>query len=238
MPAPPVESAATEDCALAPGSLQRVRRMAALRADGRSFDEIAARFGVSRERVRQILRAQGWEPSPHEVAAARRRRAEQQAEGRIDELLASWRAGDDPTVLAGRLGLQASACRSTLERFATAVDRAARRASLARPPRVPTVVGAAELRSADVTGRARERRWTEDACWEALRRAVDELGEVPSVLAYERFAASRTDLPSSATVRNRLGRWSALTARLLAQRELAEQSHTRIRAVNGALARA
>ncbi|MEA2154156.1 MAG: hypothetical protein QOE11_296 [Solirubrobacteraceae bacterium] len=41
------------------------------------------------------------------------------------------------------------------------------------------------------------------------------------MLAYERFAAGRSDLPSSATIRNRLGRWSSLVTRLAAQRELA-----------------
>jgi hypothetical protein len=82
-------------------------------------------------------------------------------------------------------------------------------------------VSAAGLRPATAApSRARGRRWTEDACWDALRRAVDELGEIPSVLGYERFAAGRADLPSSATVRNRLGRWSSLATRLAAQREL------------------
>ncbi len=230
------DSAAYPDHTLAPGSLQRVLRMAALRADGRSLDEIAARFGVSRERVRQILRAQGREPGPHEVAAARRRRAEEQAEDHVDELLVSWRAGDDPTLLADRLDLHPGACRSTIERFATAVDRAARRSSLARRGAATTI--AAGWQAGNATTRARQRRWTADACWEALVRAANELGEAPSVLAYERYAAGRDDLPSSATVRNRLGRWSSLTARLTAQRELAEQSQTRVRAVHRALARA
>jgi hypothetical protein len=42
------------------------------------------------------------------------------------------------------------------------------------------------------------------------------------VLSYERHAAGRRDLPSSATLRNRLGRWSAITAQLAAERELAQ----------------
>jgi hypothetical protein len=41
------------------------------------------------------------------------------------------------------------------------------------------------------------------------------------VLSYERHAAGRQDLPSAATLRNRLGRWSAITAQLAAERELA-----------------
>ena len=50
---------------------------------------------------------------------------------------------------------------------------------------------------------------------------VSELGEIPTVLSYERHAATREDLPSSATLRNRLGRWSAITTRLAAEQALA-----------------
>lgn len=271
LPAPTlVDPEACDACTLVPGSLQRVREMTALREQGWSLDEIALRYEVSRERVRQILRAHGG-PDPLKVADARRRRAEQRAEARVDELLALWRSGEAAGDVAGKLGLQAVACRSTIERFATDVDRAARRATMAgargartysdrdiilaltsvsdRLGRIPSAkeyaaaarellypslatvlnrmggwsnaVAAAGLRPAAARpARARARRWTEDACWGALRRAVDELGEIPSVLAYERFAAGRDDLPSSATVRNRLGRWSALITRLAAEREL------------------
>lgn len=245
--------------------------MAALREQGWSLDEIAVRYLVSRERVRQILIAHGG-PHPQEVVDARRRRAEQQAEARIDELLALWRAGEEPSSAASSLGLQASACRSTIARLATDVDRAARRASLAHArggaqtysdrdilvaltsvaarlgrvpspkeyaglarelefPSLPTVlnrmggwtsaVKAAGMTPLSSPRRTRSRRWTEDACWLALRRAVEELGEIPSVLAYDRHATSREDLPSSATVRNRLGRWSAIVTRLAAERTLA-----------------
>jgi AraC-like DNA-binding protein len=262
---------AREDCTLAPGSLQRVRQMAALREQGWSLDEVALRFGVSRERVRQILRAHGG-PDPGSVAEARRRRAEQQAEAHIDELLGLWRGGTQAGSAASTLGLQAAACRSTIARFATEVDRAARRASLAGAravpktysdrdiivallsvaarlgrvpiakeygalareleyPSLPTVLNrmggwTSALRAAGLTpvstpGRTRSRRWTADACWAALRRAVAELGEIPTIVAYARYAEDRNDLPSSATLRNRLGRWSAITTQLAAERELA-----------------
>jgi len=257
----------------APGSLQRVRQMQALREHGWSLDEIARRYGVSRERVRQILRAHGA-PDPQDMAGARRRRAERRAEARVDELLARWRAGEPPRSAASALGLQAAACRSTIERFATDVDRAARRASMAGSrgaklysdrdivhaltsvaarvgcvpsakeyaahareldfPSLPTVLNrmggwAHALRAAGMEPiaapvRVRKRRWTEEACWAALRCAIDELGEIPTVLAYERHAAGRAELPSSATVRNRLGRWSSITTQLAARRELATLS--------------
>jgi uncharacterized protein (DUF433 family) len=59
------DPAACDGCTLVPGSLQRVLQMAALREQGWSLDEIALRYEVSRERVRQILRAHGG-PEPQE----------------------------------------------------------------------------------------------------------------------------------------------------------------------------
>jgi len=238
---------------------------------GWNLDEIGLRYGVSRERVRQILCANDGPPA-RDVAAARRRRIERQAEAHVDELLALWRAGEQPGSAASTVGVQAAACRSTIARFATEVDRAARRASLADArgrvrtysdrdilvsltavagrlgrspspkeyatlareltlPSLPTVLNrmggwTSAIRAAGLTPlganrRTRARRWTDDACWTALRRVVAELGEIPTVLSYERHSADRSDLPSSATLRNRLGRWSAITTQLAAERALA-----------------
>jgi transposase len=262
--------------AAAPGTRQRMGQMHALRVQGYSLDEIALRFGVSRERLRQILRAHGA-PDPEAVADARKRRTAQEAEARVDELLALWRSGAQAASAATALGLQAAACRSTIARFATEVDKAARRASLSGArgtqtyserdilvalravaaglgrvpsakeyallarglelPSLPTVLNrmggwTSAVRAAGLTPLAkpstprRRRRWTDSACWEALRRVVDELGEIPTVLSYERHAAGRHDLPSSATLRNRLGRWSTITAQLAAERELASHAQT------------
>ena len=77
--------------------------------------------------------------------------------------------------------------------------------------------------------RARKRRWTDEACWAALRKVVRELGEIPTVLAYERHAAGRAELPSSATLRNRLGRWSSITTQLAAQRQVVREASARER---------
>jgi hypothetical protein len=66
----------------------------------------------------------------------------------------------------------------------------------------------------------RSRRWTVEACWAAVRAVAAELDEIPTVITYDRCAAGRPDLPSSATLRNRLGRWSAITTRLAAERHL------------------
>jgi anti-anti-sigma factor len=254
----------------AAGSLPRAQEMALLREEGRSLDEIALRFAVSRERVRQILHAHGGPDSRH-VADARRRRAEQQAQAHVEELLELWRTGADPRSLASSLNLRPQACRSAIARYATDVDRTARRASLAsgravaktysdgdiaaalrstaaglgrvpsakeyealarthRGPSLATVLNrmggwSNAVRAAGLTPaspptrtRNRSRRWTPEACWTAIRRVVAELEQVPTVITYDRHAADRPDLPSSATLRNRLGRWSAITTQLAAER--------------------
>jgi hypothetical protein len=255
------------------GSLQRAQEMALLREAGWSLDEIALRFGVSRERVRQILRAHGGPDSRH-VADARRRRAEQQAQAHIEELLELWRTGADPRTVASVLDLRPHACRSAIARCATEVDRIARKASLASArvvvktysdgdiaaalrsmaadlgrvpsakeyealarahgcPSLATVlqrmggwtnaVRAAGLTPASPPRRTRRRsrRWTPEACWTALRRVVAELEQIPTVATYDRHAADRPDLPSSATLRNRLGRWSTITTQLAVERQRA-----------------
>ena len=243
--------------------------MIVLREQGMSLDEIALCFGVSRERVRQILHEHGA-PDPRTVAAARRRRVEQEVAAELPELLALWRAGAAPGSAAVALGLQVTACRNAIARAATDADRDARRASLAGDraiaktysdrdivtavtfvaerlgrvptakeygakarelelPSLPTVVNrmgrwtnavrAAGLVPAHTAAHARARRWTAESCWHAMRAVVAELGEIPTVVAYDRHAGGRKDLPSSATLRNRLGRWSQITTRLIAERD-------------------
>jgi hypothetical protein len=250
--------------------------MALLREQGHSLDAIALSFGVSRERVRQILHTHGG-PDSQRAADARRRRAEEQALACIEELLELWRAGEDPRGAAVVLGVQAAACRNAIARFATEFDRAARTASLARAraaktysdgdiaaaltsvavelgrvpsakeyealsrvhgcPSLATVlkrmggwtnaVRACGLIPVSTPARTRSRRWTADACWTAVRRAVVELERIPTIVTYDRHAAGRPDLPSSATLRNRLGRWSAITAQLAAERRLAGTAGSR-----------
>jgi hypothetical protein len=57
--------------------------------------------------------------------------------------------------------------------------------------------------------------WSADACWRALRHLTDELGAPPTAAQYELLASNNDDLPSLPTVRNRLGRWSEVVARLI-----------------------
>jgi len=88
-------------------------------------------------------------------------------------------------------------------------------------------VRAAGLTPPRTPARTRSRRWTADACWSAIRAVVAELEQIPTVVTYDRHAASRPDLPSSATLRNRLGRWSAITTAIAVERDLASTARRR-----------
>jgi transposase len=259
---------AAGDAAPASKSRRRGREIVVLREDGFSLNEIAERYGVSRERVRQILRANDG-PASEEAVTARRRRAERAAEMRVGELLERWRLGDQLGDIAADLGMQAAMCSTMIGRFASEMDRAARRASIARTrgrartysdrdildavvlaatrlgevptPRqygavarelglasLPTVLNrmggwtnallAAGMQSRSATRGTRPPRWTEDDCWRALLQVVQELDEIPTVRGYDTFCADRSDMPSSATIRKRLGPWSAIAAHLTAAR--------------------
>jgi hypothetical protein len=95
-------------------------------------------------------------------------------------------------------------------------------------PSLPTVLNragswrnalrAAGMHPSSPARSARQPRWTETECWRVLHRVVRDLGEVPSLRTYERFIADRSDMPSSSTLRNRLGRWSAIAGHLTAAR--------------------
>lgn len=61
------------------------------------------------------------------------------------------------------------------------------------------------------------RRWTELAVRTALEGLVIELGAFPTAEQYELSAESDPHLPSLATIRHRLGRWSMVAAELVAE---------------------
>lgn len=240
--------------------------MVTLRQEGATLEEVGERFGITRERVRQILGPDA--PSAKAAGAARRRRSSEAVEPHAGELLAEFRSGRDPGTRARELGLSAQAVRDLIEARATPADRAERKLSQSRLrgagsrtysdgqltlaihrvavrtggtpssgeyarhaaeeglPSLPTVVNrfgswADAVRAAGMTPREARRRytrhWTEERCRDAIRRLIDELGEAPTAEQYDVLASADDDLPSLATVRNRLGRWSEVIGRAVAK---------------------
>ncbi len=85
----------------------RDREMFELRAAGWTLRQIGERYGISRQRVDEIVRDRGGPELPDVIAARRAREAEIMQE-RSEEIRQWWRAGLPITVIAERLGLPAA----------------------------------------------------------------------------------------------------------------------------------
>ena len=239
----------------------RARCMVMLRGGGLTLEEIAQQYGLSRERVRQILGRSGA-PDRAQVAEARSRSIRNAVQARAKELTARWARGEEMAELAREAGVSRRVVAEVILATATAADRvnhavakSARRDStvytdaqlleglkqaageLGRAPTVADydqwasrtggVARAATVRrrfdgwvnalhaaglSEHGTPPRSDRRWTEDACIAAVRMITRETGGWPTVAEYDRLSPSRDDLPSSETLRVRLGRWWSLIA--------------------------
>jgi hypothetical protein len=246
-----------------PPRSDRAAEMYSLLEHGHSVADVAARFGVSRQRVHQLVAASGGDVGVARRAGAARQHSE--ALALAGPILERYRDGEEPREIGHALGIAASSVQDVIRREATPDDRVRRRASKAARlpsqrrysdaqltdavaevaehlggrtptsneyaeyaqerglPSLPTVAnrfggwnGATERAGLESKSkRPYKRKWTEEACWLALRRLADELGEVPSVTQYELLASASDELPSLGTVRNRLGRWSEVAPRLV-----------------------
>lgn len=241
---------------------ERDRQIVRLREEGLTLDEIGRRFGLTRERVRQIASAGGV--STGDAGGAKRRRDLDAARRVKGALMRGYRAGRSAPEMAKEHGITHRSAEEVIRYSATAEDRAHRSSNSAKSklplytqaqlaaavrrvaehlgnvpssknyadlapelglPSLPTVIQrfgtwAAAVQAAGMVSRAAARtytrRWSDAACWSALEALVQELGEMPTAQQYEVLAAGNDDLPSLATVRNRLGRWSEVASALLA----------------------
>lgn len=246
----------------------RDREMFELRAAGWTLRQIGERYGISRQRVDEIVRERGGPELP-EVIAARRAREAGIIEQRAEEIREWWRAGLSVTTIAERVGLPAARMQRTIDGVLSPMDRAYRnrsivmrtrtpryseeellagiRESASRIGRTPTQeqyrVHAQELGLASILtlgkrfggwqaavvaagleplsharGRGSRRIWDKEACWRALERVADQLGNPPRFQSYVVLSTGRADLPSGPTVRNQLGRWIDIVIELSARR--------------------
>jgi hypothetical protein len=172
--------------------LERARRDAAIvaaRELGDTLGEIAAQVGLSRERVRQVLATAGTIDRKRS-RRARAERARAAAEARRDDILAAWRAGEQPVAIAVRLGLARVSVEAVLTEIGPA-DRAARRWARRCGGRDGSLP-----------------RHSDDELLAAVRHAVQAEGSVPTGARYNEIARS-SGLPSVSTIENRLGGWNA-----------------------------
>lgn len=159
------------------------------RGRGDTLGEIAARFGLSTERVRQIVALAG---TVDRRAARRARSARDRAaaQERAAEMLAAWRAGAGYGEIAVELGVSRVCVEAVLKAQVTAVDRLARRRILA-------------------AGQNGDSRCHTDAqLLEAVREVARRDGGAPTGKRYDEIARAQ-GLPSISTIENRLGGWNA-----------------------------
>lgn len=171
-----------------------------------SLDQIARQYNITRERVRQIATAGGVDPAKAKAAHAKYvAEAEYaKAEAQSGSILMLFIAGKSYKEIATVTGCQMTSVREVLEEQITDEVIAARNANQTSRIFPDAHKGPRE----DRPERA-DRYWNETTVFNALVAfAKEQGGRLPSSTKYQQIAPMREDLPSFATVRNRLGRWS------------------------------
>lgn len=171
--------------------------------------EVAARLELKRSTVEQLIAESATESDKAE-RARNHSRGIPEAKYSDEDLLAAIRTIAD---LVGRTPTSGDYLRKApalgLPSIATITNR------------LGTWTAAAESAGMTPGGARRSytRMWDAGACRTALEMVIEELGRIPTAAHYEALALSREDLPSIATVRNRLGRWKRVTVELARERE-------------------
>lgn len=168
-----------------------------------TLEELSGEYGISRERVRQICEAAGVNAAQAGIAVTQARRAAQlaEAEQEADAIIMMYVQGHSVAAIARQLNLTHRSIKSILSEKVNDQITAARANYRAGGKDIPDNQG---------TARA-DRFWTHDQCLEAVQRYVKKHGgRLPAIDVYEADARLDPNLPSSATLRNRLGRWTTI----------------------------
>jgi len=156
-------------------------------AGGATLEEIGATIGVSRERVRQLLKAAGV-PARSSSDTFRLRRKQHLV--KRDAILERYKLSRDANIVAEELEVPVSIVREVISVLP---------------------------RGLAMMGKQKVKRFEDEFLLNCLREASDSLGGVLSCQDYNRFALSRgsPDIPwpSHQTMAKRFGSWRAALAR-------------------------
>ncbi len=166
---------------------ERDREMFALRASGWTLREIGERYGISRQRVDEIVRDRGGPELP-EVIAARRAREAEIIEQRALEIRQWWRAGLSISAIAEKLDLPAARVHKSIDGVLSPIDRAHRNRSIVMRTRTP--------------------RYSEEELRGGVRKVAERIGRTPTQEEY-RALAQELELASILTLAKRFGGWHA-----------------------------
>lgn len=170
-----------------------------------SLEELSEEHGVSVERIRQISKNGGVSHAAASAAytAARRRRRIEEAEKQTVAILMRYSVGASTKEIGSALDLPASIVQEIINENITDELVAARSANIVAATHP-------DLEERKVKPRD-DRHWTAERVLAALvRYARTNQGQLPSSIEYQKISPGREDLPSFATARNRLGRWSQI----------------------------
>jgi Homing endonuclease associated repeat len=161
--------------------------MFALRASGWTLRQIGERYGISRQRVDEIVRARGGPELPAVIAARRAREAEIIQE-RSTEIRQWWRSGLPVAAIAAKLGLPAARVHRSIGSVLSPMDRAYRNRSIVMRTRTP--------------------RYSEEQLIAGIRELANRIGRTPTQEEY-RAHAQKLGLASILTLGKRFGGWQA-----------------------------
>jgi hypothetical protein len=156
-----------------------------LREAGLTLAEIGRRYGVSRQRVAQVIDETG-RIDGDEVRQARRESQAERARERSADVLEEFRAGRTVLEIARETGVAVRAVRGVIAESATEADREERARTYREPARRPA--------------------FTDQQLIEGLRLVQTRLGHAPSGTEYSELARELS-LASMQTVYFRFGGW-------------------------------
>jgi predicted transcriptional regulator len=166
----------------------RTEQLIDLVQDGATLEEAGSAFGITRERVRQILKREGIDVRalPGRSSAKAQRRLDRVRE-RGPVIDAMWQQGMSYPQIARALGLSQRALKQVVHERVTYEQRLARAARK----------------------HSERSRMLDEWALEAIRDAARILGRTPSCRAYARLRTARLiDGPAPSLITSRLG-WSA-----------------------------
>lgn len=172
--------------------------------DGVDPQAIARELGLDTRAVKQLVQAR--RTSGDRSARARALAARHTPRFSAEELLAGLGC------VASRLGRAPSG--AEYDRLARELELASLATVVIRFGAWRTALSAAGLTAVASSGRVYAPRWSAAACRRALESVADQLGSPPRYSRYVQLAAERDDLPSGATVRQKLGLWIEIASSL------------------------
>ncbi|HEY4896299.1 MAG TPA: DNA-directed RNA polymerase subunit alpha C-terminal domain-containing protein [Solirubrobacteraceae bacterium] len=181
----------------------RAKELTARWARGEEISELAREAGVGRRVVAEVILATATaaDRANHVAAKSARRDSNVYTDAQLLEGLKR---------AAGELGRAPT--NAEYDQWASRTGGVARaKTVMGRFDGWLSALHAAGLSEQETSHRS-GRRWTEDACIAAVHMIARETGGWPTVAEYDRLSSSRDDLPSSGTLRSRLGRWSVIAA--------------------------